>query len=185
MAQDPIGASTASAPELSRTIGAVSDAPSPGRPTVAAAPARRSSRWTAWSQRDRIASKTRQLSISSRWLFRVDHYTSLPATTLLVAGVLGCAVVVGAVLGFGAGWLTVFETGTSIVTLMMLFVIQHTQGREQAATQRKLDELLRALPEAESSLMMLEEASDDTLRDVEQDQRESRETAAADPESPV
>ena len=46
----------------------------------------------------------------------------------------------------------------------MLFVIQHTQGREQAATQRKLDELLRALPEAESGLMMLEEASEDEMQ---------------------
>ena len=103
----------------------------------------------------------------------------------MVAGVLLCAVGVGAGLGFGSGWLAGFETATSIVTLMMLFVIQHTQGREQAATQRKLDELLRALPEAESSLMMLEEASDDTLRDVEQDQRESREIAAGDQEWPA
>ena len=60
-----------------------------------------------------------------------------------------------------------FAVGTSAVTLMMVFVIQHTQGREQAATQRKLDELLRALPEAESGLMMLEEAPEEELRDVE------------------
>ena len=67
---------------------------------------------------------------------------------------------------------------------MMLFVIQHTQGREQAATQRKLDELLRALPEAESGLMMLEEAPDDVMRDVEIDQRESRESAVTDHAGP-
>ena len=59
-----------------------------------------------------------------------------------------------------------FETGTSAITLVMLFVIQHTQSREQAATQRKLDELLRALPGAETGLMLLEEASDDAMSDV-------------------
>ena len=80
-------------------------------------------------------------------------------------------VVVGAFVGFSTGWLIGFETGTSAITLMMLFVIQHTQGREQAATQRKLDELLRALPEAESGLMMLEEAPEEFVLEVEEDQR--------------
>jgi low affinity Fe/Cu permease len=104
---------------------------------------------------------------------------------VVVGGVLICAVGVGAVLDFSADWLTAFETGTSIVTLMMLLVIQHTQGREQAATQRKLDELLRALPEAESGLMMLEEASDDVMRDVEMDLRESKESAVSDQVEPT
>ena len=92
---------------------------------------------------------------------------------LLLVGALA----VGAVLGFPTGWIVAFEVGTSFITLMMVLVIQHTQGREQAATQRKLDELLRALPGAESGLMMLEEASDDIMRDVEKDQRESKESA--------
>jgi len=85
------------------------------------------------------------------------------------------AIVTGAILRFSSGWLTGFEVASATVTLMMVFVIQHTQGREQSATQRKLDELLRALPEAESGLMMLEEASDERMRDVELDQRESKE----------
>ncbi len=54
----------------------------------------------------------------------------------------------------------------------MVFVIQHTQSREQAATQRKLDELLRALPGAESGLIMLEEASEETMEEVEEGQRD-------------
>jgi len=137
----------------------------------------RTSRWRAWAQRDRIVPKTQQLTPGSRWLYRIDHYTSLPAATIAVVSAMISAVVVGAFVGFSTGWLIGFETGTSAITLMMLFVIQHTQGREQAATQRKLDELLRALPEAESGLMMLEEAPDDVMRDVEIDQRESRENA--------
>jgi low affinity Fe/Cu permease len=53
----------------------------------------------------------------------------------------------------------------------MVFVIQHTQSREQAATQRKLDELLRALPGAQTGLIMLEEASEETMQEVEEGQR--------------
>jgi low affinity Fe/Cu permease len=60
------------------------------------------------------------------------------------------------------------------VTLVMVFAIQHTQGREQAATQRKLDELIRALPGADESLMMLEEAPREVMLGVEEDQRNVR-----------
>jgi hypothetical protein len=58
------------------------------------------------------------------------------------------------------------------VTLVMVFAIQHTQGREQAPTQRKLDELLRSFPGADASLMLLEEAPPEVLLDVEEEQRE-------------
>jgi low affinity Fe/Cu permease len=142
----------------------------PGSPT-----SKSRSRWKSWSQGDRIAFRTKHLTPSSRWLYRVDHYSSQPIVALLVVSLLVLSVVVGAVLRFRSGWVTVFEVGTSAVTLMMVLAIQHTQGREQAATQRKLDELLRALPEAESGLMLLEEASDRTIQTVEQEQRQSRE----------
>ncbi len=98
----------------------------------------------------------------------------------IVGFLLAGALVVEAALGFPAGWIAGFEVGTSFITLMMVLVIQHTQGREQTATQGKLDELLRALPGAESGLMMLEEASEDTMRDVEKDQRESKESTSGD-----
>jgi low affinity Fe/Cu permease len=91
--------------------------------------------------------------------------------TLLLGSILVLALVLGAILGFPAIWTTAFEVGASFITLMMVVVIQHTQGREQNATQRKLDELLRALPQAESTLMMLEEESDETIQAVEDRQR--------------
>lgn len=135
-----------------------------------------------WLQRDRIVPKTQQLTTSSRWLHRIDHYASLPMASVMVGIALICAIGAGVVLRFSSGWLTGFETGSAVVTLMMLFVIQHTQGREQVATQRKLDELLRAIPEAESGLMMLEEEPDQVIRDIELDQRDSKESAGT-PES--
>ncbi len=70
-----------------------------------------------------------------------------------------------------------FEVFVSAITLVMVFAIQHTQGREQAATQRKLDELIRALPGADESLMMLEEAPRALMLDVENEQRDVRSTS--------
>ena len=125
-------------------------------------------------RRERLVRRTRELPPASRFVYRIDHLSSLPGATVLVAAALLAAIVAGLWLGFSTQWETGFAVGTSVVTLVMVFVIQHTQGREQAATQRKLDELLRALPEAESGLMMLEEASEEVLRGVENDQRETK-----------
>ena len=88
-----------------------------------------------------------------------------------------CLVVVGATLGFPSSWVAGFEVIVSAITLVMVFAIQHTQGREQAATQRKLDELIRALPGADESLMMLEEAPRALMLDVENEQRDVRSTS--------
>jgi low affinity Fe/Cu permease len=71
----------------------------------------------------------------------------------------------------------VFQTMVAAVTLSMVFVIQHTQARQQAVTQRKLDEILRALPEADNALVTLEDASDGTLRQVTRKHRDVREEA--------
>jgi low affinity Fe/Cu permease len=67
-----------------------------------------------------------------------------------------------------------FEISASSITLVIVFAIQHTQGREQAATQRKLDEVIRATPGADESLMMLEEASSQAMLKVEDEQRDVR-----------
>lgn len=96
---------------------------------------------------------------------------------LTVIAAVICLVVVGATLGFPSSWVAGFEVFVSAITLVMVFAIQHTQGREQAATQRKLDELIRALPGADESLMMLEEAPRALMLDVENEQRDARSTS--------
>ena len=124
-----------------------------------------------WWRRYRVLPRTEQRSAGSRWLYRIDHYSSLPVVAISAGVLLVGAVAIGIALGFPKNWVVAFEAGTSGVTLAMVFVIQHTQAREQAATQRKLDELLRALPEATTGLMMLEEASEEDMRKVEEGQR--------------
>ena len=121
-----------------------------------------------------IARRTSQLPLVSKVLYRIDHDTSLPVVDLSVVALLVALLAFGAILGFPTGWVDGFTISVSAVTLLMVFTIQHTQGREQAATQRKLDELLRALPGAADSLMMLEEAPQEVILGVEEDQREAR-----------
>jgi low affinity Fe/Cu permease len=124
--------------------------------------------------RRRITHRTAQLPLASRILYRAEHYSSLPGVAMVIIVALVCVVATGAALGFPTRWVDSFEVSASAITLAMVFAIQHTQGREQAATQRKLDELLRALPGAAESLMMLEEAPKEVMLDVEQSQRDSR-----------
>ena len=72
-------------------------------------------------------------------------------------------------------WQLVVNTGTTIVTLLMVFLIQNTQNRDAAATQLKLDELLRAIKGARNSLIDLEELSDEELLKLREDFRRLRE----------
>ena len=125
-------------------------------------------------QRRRISHRTSQLPVWSRILYKIEHYTVLPAVALAVSVVVISLVVAIAILDFPKNWVAAFELSVSSVTLIMVFAIQHTQGREQAATQRKLDELIRASPGANESLMMLEEAPREFMLDVEDEQRDVR-----------
>jgi len=131
-------------------------------------------RAVAGGRQRRIAHRTAQLPVTSRLLYRIEHYTSLPVVALVITAAMICLVAAAAVLGFPNRWVAAFEVSVSAVTLVMVFAIQHTQGREQAATQRKLDELIRALPGADESLMMLEEAPREVMLDVEAEQRDVR-----------
>ena len=130
--------------------------------------------------RRRIRHRTAQLPVASRILYRIEHYSSMAAVAIAVPVLLASLIVAGAALGFRRGWVVGFEVSTSSITLVMVFVIQHTQGREQAATQRKLDELLRAIPGAAESLMMLEEAPQEFLLEVEESQRDTRTDSVGD-----
>lgn len=62
--------------------------------------------------------------------------------------------------GYSDTWLLVISTGTSIVTFLMVFLIQHTQSRDAKAIHLKLDELIRGVKGARTGLMGLEQLSD-------------------------
>ena len=121
-----------------------------------------------------IRRRTSQLPRMSKFLYRIDFYASLPGVALSVVGALVVMLVVGVIIGFPSAWLVTFDVTVSSTILLMVFTIQHTQGREQAATQRKLDELLLATPGAAENLMMLEEAPHEFMLEIEDNQRAAR-----------
>jgi low affinity Fe/Cu permease len=110
----------------------------------------------------------------SRWLSRVDRHASRPLTAVLVVIAVTIWIAVSVAVGFPTRWETIFQTLVAALTLTMVFVIQHTQARHQRATQRKLDEILLAMPGADNSLLRLEHASDEELRSAGDQHREIR-----------
>jgi low affinity Fe/Cu permease len=85
--------------------------------------------------------------------------------------VVACIVIViwavlGPVFHYGDTWQLVINTATTIVTFLMVFLIQNTQNRDSRAMQIKLDEIIRALSGAHNALLDLEELSEDDLQAI-------------------
>lgn len=74
---------------------------------------------------------------------RVAHAAGMPATFILCCAVIVVWAVSGPFFGFSDTWQLIINTGTTIVTFLMVFLIQNTQNRDGAAIQAKLDELIR------------------------------------------
>ena len=77
--------------------------------------------------------------------------------------------VTGPMFGFSDTWQLIINTGTTIVTFLMVFLIQNTQNRDAKAVHLKLDELIRALKGARNHLVDLEKLSDNELSQLEKE----------------
>ena len=98
----------------------------------------------------------------ARW---VERQVGRSSTFVLAIAVVLVWAVSGPIFGWSDTWQLVINTGTTIVTFLMVFVIQNTQSRDTQAMQLKLDELIRVNETARNSLINLEEMSE---IDVEQ-----------------
>src|ERR1051325_10402835 len=76
----------------------------------------------------------------------VSRWTGSSWAFMFAFGVIVVWAISGPIFGFSDTWQLVINTGTTIVTFLMVFLIQNTQNRDQRALQLKLDELLRAQP---------------------------------------
>ena len=99
--------------------------------------------------------------------------------TAVVGVVVTGFVVALAIAGFPESWEVAFSTVASAVTLVMVFVLHHAQRREQAATQLKLDELVRAVPQADDRYVHVQASADDELREMEQEHIEHHQATRA------
>ena len=99
-----------------------------------------------------------------------------PATFLAAVTAIALWALSGPLFGFSDTWQLVVNTATTIITFLMVFLIQNTQNRDTEAIQIKLDELIRATQGAHNALLHLEEMDDEQ---IERYQRSYRKLAAA------
>lgn len=99
----------------------------------------------------------------TRFAKRTSTLTGRPATFILAVLVIVLWAATGPLFHFSDTWQLVINTGTTIITFLMVFLIQNTQNRDTEALQIKLDELIRAQKEANNALLDLEELDDKEL----------------------
>jgi low affinity Fe/Cu permease len=116
----------------------------------------------------RVFARNSSIILGSAWAFTM---------AVLVIIIWGAT---GPTFHFSDTWQLIINTGTTIVTFLMVFLIQNTQNRDAKAVHLKLDELLRAIKGARNELVDLEELSDEDLKKLEKQFQQIRRKAEHD-----
>jgi low affinity Fe/Cu permease len=117
------------------------------------------------SKEQRPQSWAYSFSRFARW---ISWHAGRPSAFLLAALVILVWAITGPMFHFSDTWQLVINTGTTIVTFLMVFLIQNTQNRESQALHVKLDELIRAMSGASNSLIDLDKLTDEELTRIQE-----------------
>ena len=101
--------------------------------------------------------------LSARFATWIAYKTGSTGAFMLALGVIIVWAATGPIFRFSDTWQLVINTGTTIVTFLMVFLIQHAQNRESLAVQLKLNELVAAVESASNRLISVEDLSDEEL----------------------
>jgi low affinity Fe/Cu permease len=117
------------------------------------------------------------------WFTRAAKWASRtagrPMTFMVALGIILVWAITGPIFEFSDTWQLVINTGTTIITFLMVFLIQNTQNRDTEALQIKMDELIRAVENAHNALLDLEELDDEELDMIRKDYLELAKQARA------
>ena len=116
-------------------------------------------------------------SLFTRFAKATAHAAGEPLTFAVAASVIVLWGISGPIFGFSDTWQLVINTGTTIVTFLMVFLIQNTQNRDSEAIQIKLDELIRVTRGAHTALLNLEELEEKELEQIRKQYEEIAERA--------
>jgi len=113
---------------------------------------------------------------------KVSHWMGHPVGFVAALGIVVAWVSTGPIFHFSDTWQLVINTGTTVVTFLMVFLIQNTQNRDAKAIHLKLDELLRGVEGARTDMVDLEDCTDEELARYEAEFRRIRELRRTSPE---
>lgn len=106
---------------------------------------------------------------------KISLWVGTPQAFILAIIVVVTWVLTGPVFGFSDTWQLIINTGTTIITFLMVFLIQNTQNRETKAIHIKLDELLKGIKGARTSFVNIEELPDEVLDSIQEQFRKINE----------
>ena len=123
---------------------------------------------------------TKTASCFTKFAKSTARATGKPAAFVAAAGVILVWSITGPLFGYSDTWQLVINTSTTIVTFLMVFLIQNTQNRDSEAVQVKLDELIRVTEGAHNALLNLEELEEKELDRIRAQYASLAESARAD-----